>query len=129
MRIMDSPITSARDPIKIVAHRNTSDTLRDWRPLSLDVESVMRGTPVKPVGSPRLPCRDAVIDAGKQLSWFKSSFSDSGDCVEVAFGEGAVHVRDSKSPDVAGLVFTGSEWCAFLRGVTHGEFDLPAADG
>ena len=34
----------------------------------------------------------------KELAWFKSSYSGSeGDsCVEVAFAERAVHVRDSK---------------------------------
>ncbi|MYV44732.1 DUF397 domain-containing protein [Streptomyces sp. SID2888] len=34
----------------------------------------------------------------EQLSWFKSSYSDSsgGACVEVAISPGAIHVRDSK---------------------------------
>jgi hypothetical protein len=37
-----------------------------------------------------------------------------------------VAVRDSKNPDGPKLVFTPSEWKAFLGGVRTGEFDLPA---
>jgi hypothetical protein len=39
---------------------------------------------------------------------------------------GMVAVRDSKNPDGPKLVFTPSEWKAFLGGVRTGEFDLPA---
>jgi hypothetical protein len=48
----------------------------------------------------------------------------SGDCVEVAFTDGQVMVRDSKAPGDATLCFTPSEWRAFLAGVRAGEFDL-----
>ncbi|WUD11820.1 DUF397 domain-containing protein [Streptomyces murinus] len=42
------------------------------------------------------------------LAWFKSSYSgaEGGQCVEVAAGAAAVHVRDSKA--VAGPVLTVS---------------------
>ncbi|MEV5649605.1 DUF397 domain-containing protein [Nocardia sp. NPDC052254] len=56
--------------------------------------------------------------------WFKSSFSGSSkDCVEVAFVDAGVGVRDSKDPTGPALVFTPSEWSAFTVGVTMGEFD------
>jgi hypothetical protein len=59
------------------------------------------------------------------LLWRKSRASGSGNCVEVAAGHGSVYVRDSKAPDAGALVFTPSEWTAFLAGVDAGEFTLP----
>ncbi|MEU0134435.1 DUF397 domain-containing protein [Streptomyces sp. NPDC006296] len=52
-----------------------------------------------------------------ELRWFKSSHSGSGggDCVEVAVGGGAVHVRDSKEAgDGPALRVGRTEWAAFL---------------
>ncbi|MGW2475185.1 DUF397 domain-containing protein [Streptomyces sp. NPDC001665] len=50
------------------------------------------------------------------LAWFKSSYSgaEGGQCIEVATGAGAVHVRDSK--DVAGPVLRVSHnaWAGFV---------------
>ncbi|MGK5449881.1 DUF397 domain-containing protein [Streptomyces radiopugnans] len=50
------------------------------------------------------------------LAWFKSSYSgaEGGQCVEVAAGTAAVHVRDSKA--VAGPVLTVSHeaWTEFV---------------
>ncbi|MFB8208609.1 DUF397 domain-containing protein [Streptomyces sp. NPDC056010] len=50
------------------------------------------------------------------LAWFKSSYSgtEGGQCIEVANGAGAVHVRDSK--DVAGPVLCVSQnaWAGFV---------------
>ncbi|MBF6323167.1 DUF397 domain-containing protein [Nocardia cyriacigeorgica] len=59
--------------------------------------------------------------------WFKSSRSaDANACVEVAHLDGGlVGVRDSKNPSGPALVFTPSEWDAFLAGATDGEFDRP----
>ncbi|WP_280430061.1 DUF397 domain-containing protein [Nocardia brasiliensis] len=56
-----------------------------------------------------------------------SSYSQGGsDCVEVAFLEqGHVGVRDSKDPTGPALVFTPSEWDAFLAGARDGEFNRP----
>ena len=56
-------------------------------------------------------------------SWRKSSWSYNNGCVEVAFVEGHVAVRDSKDRTGPVLVFTAHEWQAFLHGVRAGEFD------
>ena len=56
--------------------------------------------------------------------WFKSSKSaNNGQCVEVAFVDGQVAVRDSKNPTGPTLVFTAAEWTAFVGGVAAGEFE------
>jgi hypothetical protein len=62
-----------------------------------------------------------VDEAG--LTWRKSTHSETGTCVEVAFGADDVHVRDSKNPDGVALTFTRAEWGAFVAGIRGGEFD------
>ena len=50
--------------------------------------------------------------------WHRSSRSIPGEnanCVEVAFLDSAVAVRDSKDPDGAALVVAPHCWAAFLR--------------
>lgn len=54
----------------------------------------------------------------------KSSFSEGGNCVEVARVAGGVVVRDSKNPAGPVLWFSAMEWTAFLYGVLAGEFGL-----
>lgn len=58
------------------------------------------------------------------VSWVKASASDSfNNCVEIArLPEGGVAMRNSKDPDGPALVFTRSEFVAFLDGATRGEF-------
>jgi hypothetical protein len=56
-------------------------------------------------------------------SWHKSTSSNNNGCVEVAFVQGQVAVRDSKDRTGRVLVFTAPEWQAFVRGVRAGEFD------
>ncbi|MGA6154760.1 DUF397 domain-containing protein [Stenotrophomonas sp. NPDC087984] len=55
-------------------------------------------------------------------AWFKSSYSgnEGGECVEVATTPGAVHVRDSKEPERAQLVFAAQSWAAFVDFATRG---------
>jgi Domain of unknown function (DUF397) len=55
--------------------------------------------------------------------WYKSTFSSTSGCVEVAFLGGHIAVRDSKDRDGPVLTFTANEWRAFLSGVRNGEFD------
>jgi hypothetical protein len=64
--------------------------------------------------------RDAFGDA-TDLTWFKSSYSDSSnpnDCVEVAIATATatVHIRDSKRPDGPRLAVTRLAWEGFLAG-------------
>jgi hypothetical protein len=65
------------------------------------------------------------IDPG-QAVWRKSRRSGpfTDNCVEVAFVDGTVAVRDSKDPSGPVLVFTRAEWDAFVGGAKDGEFDL-----
>ena len=57
--------------------------------------------------------------------WFKGDPSGDHGCVEVAFADGEVGVRDTKDHRKAPHVFTEHEWACFIVGVKQGEFDLP----
>ena len=61
-----------------------------------------------------------------RAQWFKSARSgpNSDNCVEVAFVDQAIAVRDSKHPQGPVLLFTQAEWDAFVGGAKDGEFDL-----
>ncbi|MGW2349728.1 DUF397 domain-containing protein [Actinacidiphila glaucinigra] len=50
-------------------------------------------------------------------AWFKSSYSsgEGGECVEVAFAAGAVHIRDSKERSGPVLTVTPEAWAGFVR--------------
>lgn len=54
--------------------------------------------------------------------WRKSSYSDSegqgGDCVEAAYNDVVVAVRDSKAPEHGTLTVTDTAWAAFRRRVS-----------
>lgn len=60
-------------------------------------------------------------------AWRKSSYSTNGNCVEVAFVDDHVAVRDSKNRSGPVVRFTPAEWNAFLSGVRDGEFDISAS--
>lgn len=55
---------------------------------------------------------------GSTLTWFKSSYSSSGDgnsCVEVAATPGTVHVRDSKHRNAGPrLALAPEAWAEFV---------------
>jgi hypothetical protein len=57
--------------------------------------------------------------------WLKSTRSGPtvDNCVEVAFVDGAIAVRDAKNPAGPALIFTAAEWDAFVGGAKDGEFD------
>lgn len=59
--------------------------------------------------------------------WRKSSLSGQNGCVEVAFVEGRVAVRDSKDRCGPVLMFDPHEWDAFTLRARDGEFDLAAS--
>ncbi|MYQ98482.1 DUF397 domain-containing protein [Streptomyces sp. SID6139] len=50
------------------------------------------------------------------LDWFKSSYSgtEGGDCVEVAAGTTAVHIRDSKATTGPLLTVSREAWTGFI---------------
>lgn len=51
------------------------------------------------------------------LTWFKSSYSSSGDgndCIEVATAPDVVHVRDSKYIEGPRLALTRHAWADFV---------------
>lgn len=52
--------------------------------------------------------------------WRKSSFSNpnGNECVEVAFSEAAVGLRDSKNPEGPKLSIDHSQWLAFTAAVS-----------
>jgi uncharacterized protein DUF397 len=59
-----------------------------------------------------------------RAAWRKSTRSGNNGCVEVAFVDDQVAVRDSKDRGGPVLVFTAHEWEAFVGGVRTGEFEL-----
>lgn len=61
--------------------------------------------------------------ARADLVWRKSTASGGGNCVEVAFADDAVRLRNSQHPSGPELMFSRAEWDAFLTGVRDGEFD------
>jgi Domain of unknown function (DUF397) len=56
--------------------------------------------------------------------WLRSSKCSANDCVEVAFVDDRVAVRDSKNRHGSVLVFAADEWRSFLDAARAGEFDL-----
>ena len=70
----------------------------------------------------------ALVDA----TWIRSRHSGptGGNCVEVAFlADGEIAMRNSRHPQGPALIFTRSEWDAFLGGATDGEFGRPGSPG
>jgi hypothetical protein len=57
-----------------------------------------------------------------ELAWFKSSYSGSqgDDCVEVAKGTQAIHVRDSKDQRSPELAFSPAAWNDFVTYAAQG---------
>ncbi|MFE6521060.1 DUF397 domain-containing protein [Streptomyces sp. NPDC057794] len=51
-----------------------------------------------------------------ELTWFKSSYSSSGDgdCVEIAARPDTIHIRDSKNQQGPELRVSPTAWSAFL---------------
>ncbi|WP_214408419.1 DUF397 domain-containing protein [Sphaerisporangium fuscum] len=49
---------------------------------------------------------------------------NNGSCVEVAFDDGWVGVRDGKDDGGPILVYSGAEWRSFIDAAKAGRFDL-----
>lgn len=62
------------------------------------------------------------MTAPEHIEWKQSSACSGGTCVQVAYVNAEVWVRDSKRPAAGPLRFTAAEWDAFMKGVTAGEF-------
>ncbi|GAB1819413.1 DUF397 domain-containing protein [Herbidospora sp. RD11066] len=98
-------------------------------PSRIDDKSANGGyTPSAPV----VPCEHLAVDLqGATVMSRESTDEDvwrracnNGGCVEVAFADDAVRVRDGKhGGESAVLDFTWDEWRDFLAGVRRGEFD------
>jgi hypothetical protein len=58
-----------------------------------------------------------------ELFWLKAQASGAGGCVEIASMVGGIALRDSKDPEGPILVYTPTEFSAFLEGARNGEFD------
>ncbi|MEU9296759.1 DUF397 domain-containing protein [Streptomyces sp. NPDC048266] len=56
------------------------------------------------------------MNNAEPLAWFKSSYSggDGGQCIEVAAGAGAVHIRDSKDVARPALRVSRAAWAGFV---------------
>ncbi|NYI07479.1 DUF397 domain-containing protein [Allostreptomyces psammosilenae] len=52
-----------------------------------------------------------------------SSDEGNGD-VQIAFVQGYIAMRNGRDPDGPALIFTQSEWDAFVLGARDGEFDI-----
>ncbi|MEV0455260.1 DUF397 domain-containing protein [Catellatospora methionotrophica] len=57
-----------------------------------------------------------------ELTWRRSSYCDSGACVEVAQLDHGVAIRDAKDPQGPALRFSRQEFAAFIAGVRAGDF-------
>jgi hypothetical protein len=58
------------------------------------------------------------------LVWQKSSASGATNCVEVAFVQGWVLIRDSANPEDDMLRFSRAAWNSFLTEVRNADFNL-----
>ena len=57
--------------------------------------------------------------------WRKASVSGDAGCVEIAYADGWIGVRDTKDAGAGPvLAFAEHEWQAFLAGVGSGEFGI-----
>jgi Domain of unknown function (DUF397) len=64
-------------------------------------------------------------DGEEHAHWHKSSYSNSGDCLEWLIETDKVRLRDSTRRSSGELRLSHSQWRAFLTAVKAGEADLP----
>ena len=63
------------------------------------------------------------------IVWHRSTYCANNSCVEVAFLDDQIAVRDSKDQRGPQLRFAQAEWIGFLNGVRNGEFNLVPRQG
>jgi hypothetical protein len=59
------------------------------------------------------------------LAWYKASFCQNRECVEVTEINGLVLMRSSAEPDSGYINLTAKEFGSFLTAAKAGEFDVP----
>jgi hypothetical protein len=59
----------------------------------------------------------------QSLDWYRASFCQNGECVEIATQNGAVIMRSSAEPDSGQIRFTPEEFSYFLREAKAGRYD------
>lgn len=64
-----------------------------------------------------------MMDGRHELIWRKSRACATNACVEVAWSETGILVRDSKNPDGQRLAFGSEEWSAFIAALRRAELD------
>ncbi|MFI5915429.1 DUF397 domain-containing protein [Dactylosporangium sp. NPDC051541] len=57
----------------------------------------------------------------QSLDWRKSSLCEAGNCIEVAWADTEILIRDSQRPEQV-LQVSRSDWDAFASGVARGDF-------
>jgi hypothetical protein len=64
-------------------------------------------------------------EAGRTIlpAWRKASLCATGECVEVAQGDGVVMLRDSTQPRGTVLHCAAAEWRSLIGGIKAGAFD------
>ncbi|HMG44175.1 MAG TPA: DUF397 domain-containing protein, partial [Acidimicrobiales bacterium] len=62
-------------------------------------------------------------DNTTDLHWRKSTFTDNGQCFEVAEDGDEILVRNSNRPEAGTIPFTRGELAAWVAGCKAGEFD------
>jgi hypothetical protein len=65
--------------------------------------------------------RDVMQDAS--FGWYKASFCQTGECVEIAAHEDMVVMRSSAHPDAGYIYFSPKVFGSFLAAAKAGEFD------
>jgi hypothetical protein len=57
-----------------------------------------------------------------ERGWRKSTYTETGTCVEVLIGREDIYVRDSLDISGTSLRFRPAEWQAFVSAIKNGEF-------
>jgi hypothetical protein len=70
-----------------------------------------------------LPHPKGDFDSSRAV-WRSAPGESNGSRVEVAFVDDLIGLRNGADPDSPVLVFTQSEWEAFVEGAKDGEFDV-----